>query len=126
MGEGSGYVFDSGDLLHYRLDKISLNRCESYLNSPKWLRNTKSIINPKNKDEKCFQYAITVALNYKKINNHTEEIYNITPFIDQYDWNQIELPSHKKDWKKFEKNKTIAFNVLLVPYNTKQIRTAYV
>ena len=31
-----------------------------------------------------------------------------------------------KDWKKFEKdNKTIALNILFVPYNTKQIRQAY-
>ena len=30
---------------------------------------------------------------------------------------------HKKDWKKFElKNKSIALNMLFVPYNTKEIR----
>ena len=30
---------------------------------------------------------------------------------------------HKKDWKKFElKNKSIALNILFVPYNTKEIR----
>ena len=39
----------------------------------------------------------------------------------------MKFPSHKKDWNNFEKNnKTIALNVLFVPYNTKQIRTAYV
>ena len=38
----------------------------------------------------------------------------------------IEFPSHSKDWKKFEQNnKTIALNILFVPYNTKQIRLAY-
>ena len=35
----------------------------------------KATINSKNNDEKCFQYAVTVALNYQKINNHPEEIY---------------------------------------------------
>ena len=44
--------------------------------------------------KKCFQYAITVALNYQKKNNNNnpQEIYNIKPFIDQYDWNEIEFP----------------------------------
>ena len=32
-----------------------------------------------------------------------------------------------KDWRKFEcNNKTIALNILYVPYNTKQIRQAYI
>ena len=70
---------------------------------PKWLKNKKATINPKNNDDKCFQYAVTVALNYQKINNHPEKIFNITPFINKYDWNEIEFPSHKKYWNKFEK-----------------------
>ena len=33
----------------------------------------------------------------------------------------IEFPAHSKDWKKFEcNNKTIALNVLYLPYNAKQ------
>ena len=126
MSERSDYVFDSFELLHYRLHKISLNRGGSYIDSPKWLKNKRATINPKNKDDKCVQYAITVALNYQKINNHLEKICNITPFINKYDCNEIEFPSQKKAWNKFEKNsKTIALNVLFVPYNNKQIRTAY-
>ena len=94
--EGSGYVFDSVDLLHYGLHKITLKRGGSYINSSKWLKNKRATIIPKNKDDKCFQYVITVALNYQKINNHLEEIYNITPFINKYNWNETEFPSHKK------------------------------
>ena len=38
-----------------------------------------------------------------------------------------EFPSHSKDWRKFEcHNKTIALNTLDVPYNTKQIKQAYI
>ena len=37
-----------------------------------------------------------------------------------------DFPSHRKDWKKFESNnKSIALNILYVPYNTKEIRHAY-
>ena len=37
------------------------------------------------------------------------------------------MPSHSKDWRKFEcNNKTIALNILYVPYKTKKIRQAYI
>ena len=41
MREGSNYVLDNVDLLHYRLHKICLNRGGSYIGSPKWLKNKK-------------------------------------------------------------------------------------
>ena len=47
--------------------KISLNRSGSYIDSPKRLKNKKATINPKNEDDKCFQYALTVPLNYENI-----------------------------------------------------------
>ena len=65
--EGSHFVFDSVDALYYNLNKISFNRGGSYINSPEWLKIKKAIINPKNNDDKCFQYAVIVALNYQQI-----------------------------------------------------------
>ena len=65
-------------------------------------------------------------MNHQNIENYPEKISNLKPFTDQYNWKGIEFPSHSKDWKKFEQNnKTIALNILFVPYNTKQIRLAY-
>ena len=64
---GSEFVYDSVDTLYYKLNKISLSRGGSYIDSPKWLTNKKATINPKNNDDKCFQYALTVALNYEQI-----------------------------------------------------------
>ena len=124
----SNITFGSVGVLYYKLHKTSLDRGRSYIDSPEWLKNKKTTINPKNKkDDKCFQYAITLALNYQKINNNQQEIYNIKPFIDQHGCNGINFPSHKKDWNKFElNNKTITLNVLFVAYNTKQIRPAYI
>ena len=78
----SKFVFDSIDLLCYKLDKISLNRGASYIDYPEWLKNKKATINPKNNYDKCFQYALTVALNYQKIKNNPERISKIKPFID--------------------------------------------
>ena len=36
---GSEFVFNSVDLLDYKLYKISLNRSGSYIDSNKWLKN---------------------------------------------------------------------------------------
>ena len=111
--------------LYYNLNKISLSRDGSYIDSPKWLKNKKATINPKNNDDKCFQYALTVALNYEQIKNNPERISKIKPFIDKYNWEEIDFSSHSRDWKKFESNKSIALNILYVPHNTKEIRHGY-
>ena len=92
----SDFVFDSVDLLFYELHKISLNRGVSYIDSLKWLKNKNVTINPKNDDNKCFQYALTVALNYQKTKNNSERITKIIPFIDQYNWKEINFPSKRK------------------------------
>ena len=71
----SEFVYDSVDVLYYNLNKVTLSRGRSYIDSPKWLRNKKATINPKNKkDDRCFQYAVTVALNYEQIKDHPERI----------------------------------------------------
>ena len=89
-------------------------------------RIIQKIKNPKNNDDKCFQYALTVALNYKKIKKDPQRISKIKPFIDQYNWKDIDFPSYGKCWKKFESNnKSIALNILYVPHNTEKIRYAY-
>ena len=123
--KGSEFEFDGVDFLYYDFNKISINRGGSYKDSPKWIKNQKSTINPKNYDYKCFQYAVTLALNLDKFNNHPERISKIKPFIDQYNWNEIDFPSTSKDWKKFELNNEIALNILYVPHNTKKIHVAY-
>ena len=103
----------------YSLYKISLNRDGSYVDSPKWLKNKKATINPKNNDDNCFQYALTVALNYQNIKKDPQRISKIEPFIYPDDWKGIDFPSHLKDWKKLDQNnKSITLNISFVPYNT--------
>ena len=124
--KGSEFIFDSVDLLHYHLQKKSLKRVGSFVHSPKWLKNKKATTNPKNNGDKCFQYGVTAALNYQNIKKNHQRISKINLFINQYDWKEIDFPSYKRDWKKFDLNrKTIAINILLVPYNTEKIRIAY-
>ena len=126
--KGSNYIFERIDLLEYDSHKISLNRGSSYIESPKWLHNKGVTINPQNtEDNMCFQYAITAALNYRNITNNCQRISKLKPFINNYNWKDIEFPSHSKDWRKFEcNNKVIALNILYAPYKTKEIRQAYI
>ena len=110
----------------YTVHKISLRRGRSYVKAPEWVINKRATMNPKNKDNKCFQYSITVALNHQNIENHPERTLNIKPFINRYNWEGIDFPAGIKDWKKFERNnKTIAVNILYIPLNTKTINLAY-
>ena len=45
---GSSFTFDHVELLEYHLNKKSLNKSSSYINSPEWIKNKGVTINPKN------------------------------------------------------------------------------
>ena len=122
---GSNFEFDGVNFLYYDFNKINLNRGGSYIDSPKWLKDKKSTINPRNNDHKCFQYAVALALNLGKIKKDLQRISKIKPFIDQYNWKDKDFPCTSKDWKKFELNNEIALNILYVPYNTRKIHVIY-
>ena len=64
---GSEFEFDSINFLYYDFNKTSINRGGPYIDSSKWLKNKKLTINLKNNNAKCFQYAVTLALNLDKI-----------------------------------------------------------
>ena len=96
--KGYDFEFDGINFLYYDFNKTSICRGGTYIDSPKWLKDKRSTINPKNKD-KCFQYAATLALNIDKINKDLQRISKIKPFIDQYNWKDIEFPPTSKDWK---------------------------
>ena len=67
-----------------------------------------------------------IAFNYLNIKKYSKRISKIKPFIDQYNWKEIDFPSEQKDQKNVKlNNKTITLNILFVPYNTEKIRLAY-
>ena len=96
----SEFICDRVDLLYYHLQKINLKRNGSYIDSPEQLKNKKATINPKNNDDNCFQYALIIVLNHKQIKSHPERISKIKPFINQYNWKEIDFPSHSKEYIK--------------------------
>ena len=81
------FVFDYVLLLYYKCRKKNRDRGVSYIDPPDWIKNKKATINPINKeDNKCFQYAVTVALNHDQIGKHTERKTKIKLFINKYNW----------------------------------------
>ena len=123
--KGSDFEFDGANFFYCDFNKTSINRGGSYIDSPQWLKNKKSTINPKSNDDKCFQYAVTLSLNLNSIDNHPERISKIKPFTNKYNWKDIDFPARGKDWKKFESFNEIALNILYMPHNTKKINIAY-
>ena len=123
--KGSDFIFNGINYLYYDLNRITISKSGSYIESPKWLKDKKCTINKKSNDNKCFQYAANLALNINSINKHHQRISKIKPFINNHKWNDINFPAAKKDWNKFEvNNKNVALNILYVPYNTKKIEIA--
>ena len=77
-------------------------------------------------DDNGFQNALDDALNYQNIETHSERISKLKPYINKYNWKGIDFLAGPKEWKKFEQNsKTIALNILFIPYNTVTITVAY-
>ena len=124
---GSDFVFNGINYVYYDFNRVRISKGGSYIDSPKWLKDKKSTVNQKNNDNKCFQYATTLALNFNKINKDPQRISKIKPFIENYNWNDINFPAAKKDWNRFEvNNKNVALNILYVPFNTKKIEIALI
>ena len=93
------------------------------LYSFEWLRSKDAaIIN----NDNCFRIALNDALNYENIEKDPSRISKTEPYINKYNWEGIEFPAGPKNVEKFEQNnKTIALNILFVPYNAEKIRVAY-
>ena len=67
----------------------------------------------------------SIALNFNNIDKHHQRLSKIKPFINNYNWNDINFPTVKKDRNKFElNNKDVALNIPYVPFNTKKIEIA--
>ena len=67
------------DLIPGNIESITYNFTEiiisnTFIESPEWIKNKKCTINSQNKDNKCFQYSVAIALNYQKVKNNPERI----------------------------------------------------
>ena len=99
----------------------------SELNSLGSLRGKKeAIINNNNNNNNDFQNALDDSLNYETIEKEPQRISKLKPYINKYNWEEINFPTGSKEWQKPEQNNdTITLNVLYVEQITKKINVAY-
>ena len=69
--------------MYYKCFRVNFRQDGSYINCPDWIKKKKEKINQKNKDYKCFQYAVTVALDYEEIKWNSERVPNIKSFTNK-------------------------------------------
>ena len=92
---------------------------------PERIKSKKAVINPRNKDEKCFKWAVIEALHHEDIKHHPERISLLRPYEKQYNWKGLEFPVSINKIDTFEKNNAgTAVNVLFSNKNSQNIYTA--
>ena len=106
----------------------------TFVESPEWLKLRRCVMNSQNTYSinkinifnKCFQYSIILSLYHEQIKNNFFRISKIKTYINNLNWDNINFPPQVKDYKTLEMNiKSIALNILNIPYNTRKISHAY-
>ena len=92
------FFFDYVQILYCRCHKIHQNCDGSYIDSPDWIKNKKATINSINKNNnKSYQYAVTIALNYEKIKKDPQKLTEKKLFINKCNWEEKKFPESEKD-----------------------------
>ena len=101
LKEGSGWIIQSMDEFILKICKYTPIEGSSYIESPKKIRNTHSVVNIKNEDDKCFLYSILAALH--PVENHTDRVSNYEAYIEELKTDGISVPMRLQQISKFEK-----------------------
>lgn len=106
----SGWTFVSLSHLEININKYSPMRGGSYIELPSAIKNSKSCINIKNKDNYCFLWSIMAGL-YPAANNVCK-ISSYPHYSTVLNINAMSFPPSQKDIRQFEKNNSnISINV---------------
>jgi hypothetical protein len=88
--QGSGWVFVRVSTLEVHMARFSPLKGSSYLELPKPLALKKAIVNVKNSDEQCFNWAVLSALY--PAGKDAQRISKYTEHESKLDYSQINLP----------------------------------
>ena len=79
-----GFSLDKIMHLFINFHRLVLTRGSSYTELPGWIKSKKAVINPQNKVEKCFKWAVIEALHYEDIKQNPKRISLLRPYENQY------------------------------------------
>ena len=116
--KGSSFVFESVELMDYRLHRVRLRRGKSYIKSPECLLHKGATVNLNNKnDSECLRWLTISALKYNEIMK--KDFENIFKKIKH---ENKDFSSQQRDWENFEQNnESIALNVLFSSQDSEEI-----
>ena len=105
MRNGSGWRLKRVVKLLVTKTRLNPLRGSSHIPLAVRIKNKKALINIKNKDDKCFKYAVTRALN--QVDDKAERVSKeLKEQTKKYNWSGIEFPTPccEKQFRKFEEN----------------------
>ena len=107
---GSNWVFDSVEELTVHTVKYEPLSGSSYIPLPKELAYKYAIINMQNRDNECFKWCITRALN--PVEKNPSRITKILRLqAEKLNWEGLKFPMELKDIHRFEALNGVAVNV---------------
>ena len=111
LSEGSGWRFELSLLHNINIVSYFPLKGKSYIKLPVELRNpNKTLVNPKNEDNRCFLWCHNRYLNPLKV--HPERITKADrESVKKLDYTGVTFPVTIKDMKKIEKQNQININV---------------
>lgn len=102
------YVYGVGEVSIQVLQYRPLTG-SSYTPLPKFIADTKSIINIKNTDHKCFLWSCIASRHIP--DHHAERINHYEPFINEFKYDETDMPMKINKVSKFEKANNVNINV---------------
>jgi len=107
---GSNWIFKSVKKMIINVNKYQPLNGSSWIDLPKEIKQKKAVINPKNKDNKCFMWAVLAALY--PVNKNAERISAYKEHVNKLSWAGVEFPATKRSIDAFEEaNSDVGINV---------------
>lgn len=121
--QGSGFSLSAIKELTVQVNRYDPIRGSSYIKTPKFLADKRAIVNVKNKDNKCFMWAVLSALHHDKQSKNHDRLKKYEKYDNELNFKGIEFPIQIKSIGKFEQlNEALAINVYMYDTSTKKIQ----
>lgn len=106
---GSNWTLEKILEIHLHITKYMPLRGSSYISTPRYIEAKRAVINPQNKDNRCFMWAILARLY--PANRNSQRISKYAEHVGKLDFTGIDFPVRLSQIPKFEVQNQISVNV---------------
>ena len=110
--QGTGWHLEEILFMKFMMVRYKPLRGGSFLELPSSIKHSKSILNIKNKDDKCLLWSILAALHPVPHDEHAYRVSKYEPFEHKLNMALIEYPVSYKDIPKFVKQNDLSVQVV--------------